>query len=197
MAYYSQTRYPLPEDGNDYSAAVMTKNWYRTAGAGLDKWSSADLGQRLLRWRAALAPLLKQSRTAKFAHTFIPATVLYIQALALDAAVGNYVDVSPAPDPLTKGSDLIPHSYGVAEKVISLCWDLVAREDFARGFVMDIGVIPFLWTTIITVPWEGVKRDGIRILREMVPRVESVWDAGIVADAAEAFVNLEKRMGPI
>lgn len=71
---------------------------------------------------------------------------------------------------------------------------LLQHRGFSRGFVFDLGIIPSLVTLMTSCPDYNLRREAIRILREMEPRREGVWDSRVCADAGEQSMAREDQI---
>lgn len=85
---------------------------------------------------------------------------------------------SPA---LTSEVDVFP----TVHAILNFSRRLVCHPGFSRGFVFDLGIIPSLVTLMTSCPDYSLRREAIRILREMQPRREGIWDSRVCADAGE------------
>ncbi|CZR61401.1 uncharacterized protein PAC_11297 [Phialocephala subalpina] len=140
----------------------------------------------LCRWHRAFSPLLEFSRTKEGSSTYIPTTILHIQATSIAIPLSNLNNgVRPLP---------VESSDTATSDVVQLSKILVADPRFAKTFVFEMGIIPCLWIVVILHPDFRLKREALSVLRAMQPRVECVWASRIVADTGEKVVDmLEKQ----
>lgn len=81
-------------------------------------------------------------------------------------------------------------------RLLDLCEEIVAHPKFSRSFVFDVGIIPPLWLMIALCPDMNLKKRGVKILRNMEPRAECVWNSGVIADDGDTLIaSLEVSKG--
>ncbi|KAL2070192.1 hypothetical protein VTL71DRAFT_13218 [Oculimacula yallundae] len=140
------------------------------------------LRHELRAWHRAFAPLLEYSRTPAGDSTFIPASTLLIGASALDLPL-HMIDAGAQSRPIQDSA------CEAARNVIMLSKAQVTHPDFTFGFVLEMGIIIPLWMVIVLCPGLQWKREAIKVLRSMEPRIECVWDSRAVADAGDEIVR--------
>lgn len=151
------------------------KHWYSSPVTA----SSTFLNSQFAQWHHAFEPLLEHSMTLAGESTFIAAATLHIQALSNDMVISGSCFNTARKD---------MNTYVCANTIIALSRRLVEHPNFVKGFVFDIGIIPALVIILMLCPDRTLKRETNRILRDMVPRREGVWDSRIVADAGEKLL---------
>jgi hypothetical protein len=79
-------------------------------------------------------------------------------------------------------------------KLLGFCEEIVAHPKFSKSFVLDVGIIPPLWLMIVLCLDMSLKRRGVKILRDMEPRAECVWNSGVIADDGDTLIaSLERK----
>jgi hypothetical protein len=75
--------------------------------------------------------------------------------------------------------------------IISLSRRVVSDPRFKKTFVMDCGVVPSLFATIMLCQDRGMREEAIEILRLAGERMEVVWSAKAIADFGEQALKAE------
>lgn len=129
-------------------------------------------------WHRAFLPLLNNAREDPTAKDFIPATMTYIQVLSLELVLNGSIASSDT-----------SISLALAREQVKLSRNLVARSDFPKSFVFELGIIPPMWFVVVLGPDMSLRREATAILKSMAPKVECVWDSQVIARAAEDILN--------
>jgi len=115
--------------------------------------------------------------------TFIAVNTLSVQVLAIEISLRGFASSRESFDPFTETA-----------RLLRLCEKIVSHPKFSKTFVFDVGIIPPLWLMIVLCPDMSLKRKGVKILRDMEPRVECVWNSGIIADDGDTLIaSLESK----
>jgi hypothetical protein len=156
------------------------RSWY-PAVAKSSNSLDAKLTQ-LSQWHSAFAPLLEHSMTSAGANSFIPAVILYLQALTINLLLPDNTEQE-----MTSEGDRVQ----IVRTILSLSRRLANHPGFSRGFVFDKGIIPTLAIIIMLCPDRNLKWEACNVARSIVPRREGVWDSKNVVEGAERMLAQE------
>lgn len=205
--FYELLRYRMPALGVEHlsrksspiltgthAAALMTKKVF--TGAACHEYAPKLMDQLEL-WQQAFKLLLEYSRTVEGQAILLPAKILCVQVLSLDISLGGFSTDSPS-----RNSDFdfdhkkIPRStFIVTRKIFDIVREVINHPRFSKSFVFDIGIVPPLWITAIVSPYREMQHEALGFLKEIIPRVECIWDSKAVSKAAEAYLNLIDQSG--
>jgi hypothetical protein len=191
---------PLP---SDFQAAQKLFSRSRAVISTAPETVKAQLAQ----WTAAMEPLYSYSQTLAGESTFVSAAILRIQAIVIGLTLCRTSEsghsgffskddtlgiVAFAPSQYSSHSGKgdatvaeVQESITRMKEILKLCGKLVVHPRFTKSFVCGLGIIPPLWCILKMSPERELKVEAVRLLREMVPRVEGIWNSKAVAEAGE------------
>jgi hypothetical protein len=75
-------------------------------------------------------------------------------------------------------------------EVVALCRAVVKHPRFVKSFVLDVGIVSYLFMVSMKCRDETVRRSAIAIIKMASPRREAFWDSAMPAKTAEEVMML-------
>jgi hypothetical protein len=69
----------------------------------------------------------------------------------------------------------------------------IAHPDFRKSFIFGVGILPSIMFGLNTSIDRRIRGQLIRILRDIAPRREVVWDSLNIADMGERILEMEDK----
>lgn len=184
VSYNTIVSQPAPSQ-REYSPALVEKVTRTVTMKEIE-----ELKIQVKEWSEAFEPMLTFARTPAGQKDFIQATTLKIQALSTNLLLqGNLGLVPDTPTCGPSASAIIVSS--LCQEILRLSKDMTSDRMFLKGFVFDYGIIPSLFTVVVS-SWERESaREAIDILKSMAPRKESTWDALEMAKMGEGILKMQ------
>lgn len=143
------------------------------------------LTSNLHRWLDAYEPIFKRASVSRAAGgPFIAEYILQLQALSASIVaemLWSAEDEADEEEDDTSRRDLVEK----ANAVVTLSRAIAADPSFYRGFVCECGIIPALFTLMLSGPNLQVRREVLEVLKSVVPRRENVWDSTSLVQLGE------------
>ncbi|KAH9209926.1 hypothetical protein DL95DRAFT_526596 [Leptodontidium sp. 2 PMI_412] len=142
-------------------------------------------------WGRSFRPLLAKLKASKSSQ-YACALVLYIQWLAFLTVITRRTgwvlgDFEPCSGNIVEQPE--ESSEDLCREVVESGKELCADKHFLRCFTFDPGVIPTLLLVIFCTEDMDIRYGVAGILRDMIPRRESVWDSAVVSSMADIILS--------
>ncbi|KAH7348918.1 hypothetical protein BKA65DRAFT_536827 [Rhexocercosporidium sp. MPI-PUGE-AT-0058] len=142
-------------------------------------------------WGRSFRPLLAKLKAAKSSQ-YACALVLYIQWLVFLLVITRRTGwVLGSLDPRSDNSIEEPEESDeeLCREAVESGKELCSNEHFLRCFTFDPGAIPTLFMVIFCTEDMEIRSQVAGILRDMIPRRESVWDSVVVSNMADILLS--------
>ncbi|TVY91761.1 hypothetical protein LAWI1_G003879 [Lachnellula willkommii] len=137
-------------------------------------------------WSSAFAPVLAQSRTPDGDEQFVTATTLHVECMVILIDLRR---IGLSGSGTTAYDSFLPEF----RELLSLCRAVIKHPRFVKSFVLDVGIVSYLFMVFLRCRDEAVRRSAISLLKMASPRREAFWDSALLAKTAERVMALEKR----
>ena len=91
----------------------------------------------------------------------------------------NSCNLAPAPPDISSS----------CREVLRLSKMLAAQPGFRRGFVLDCGIVPAVFIAMVAPVELSIKREALKVMKELVPRREVTWDSAELVKVGEIHLK--------
>ncbi|KAL2064563.1 hypothetical protein VTL71DRAFT_3700 [Oculimacula yallundae] len=147
--------------------------------------------RELTSWRRSFLPLLAKLRAGKSSELAC-ALIIYIQSLCFTMVIKRRLgwvldDSVPSPGVVVEEYDESVDD--VCRTMVDAGRELCVDKHFMRCFTFDPGVLPTLLLVMFGTEDLDIRFEITEILRDMIPRKESVWDSVDVSKLADVLYS--------
>lgn len=145
------------------------------------------------RWSSAFAPILQYSRTPRGDEQFVIAATLHVECIVTDIDLRGVGLPGPGISRPGTECDLFLSQY---QEVVSISKDAIEHPRFLRSFVLDIGIVCYLFAVAMKCRDHTTRRAAISLMKMAGPRREAFWDSEMLVQIAEEAMRLEENKAP-